>query len=50
VYVGRASFYLYPGPAVTVTLEVGGADTYTLRAIPGRSRAKILKSLGGPAD
>jgi hypothetical protein len=29
-------------PAVTVALEVGGANTYTLRAIPGRSRARIL--------
>ena len=26
---------LLPSPAVTVALEVGGADTYTQRAIPG---------------
>ena len=28
---------------VTVALEAGGADTYTLRAIPGLSRARILE-------
>ena len=35
VYVDQARFTCARCPAVTVTLDAGGADTYTSRAIPG---------------
>jgi hypothetical protein len=42
VYTRQAPLIRAGRPAVTVTLEAGGADTYTQRAIPGFGTSKLV--------